>query len=697
MSDSSTRSAKLQKLDQFRKSVPYVSKSALSAILDEVGRTGAPSLHSRKQMKEATVASLDRVNAYGPLFKIEPVVDKAGQPHDVLLINFMSYLFAAYQQGGSFTSLIRDTFRRKPCSIDNPWQLCIYADEITPGNVLAARTERKSWMVYGSFLEHGQMTLQKEAAWATLFAKRSSSVSELPGGISQLTALILKHIFCNPTCNPTLGGVVLSHQGQNIRIYFKLGMFLMDGGAHKLVWGIKGDSGNKYCLLCKNVFHTHNRSNAEDDSEDEAVFTPLKHKMLDLATDSEILGSVSRLALNKMTCSAADFKLWQQASGINYVAEGLLFDQTIQQAGILQPVTQYCHDWMHGVCSSGTMTVAIYAVLVSLSQAGLPVWKLLADFVSLWKLPYAYSMPHLSDMFSPKRVEAYKKAKKFKCQASERLALYPIISMFVQTVPMKQNICLPQCRAFLAMSDVLDLLQSIATQTVEPSQLMQAVEIALATFVAAGWKNKMIKKFHWLLHYADQFERFKMLPACWSLERKHKLVNKFANPLCNTTQFEQSVLEELLSHELATVKQDGLFDHSTKLLNPHPCSKKFAQFISKCFDAAVSRDQCLIGAHARLSSSSTCSKRDVVLVQTDDVSQPWEAAEIWAHFDMDGKTFSLVSMLQLLSYEPARFCAKWQSVDLPMIIGTHDILCCLTFTKSEDNVVTGLIPYQFRY
>ena len=67
---SDARASKLQKLDQFRKSLPYVSKSALSAILNEVDRTGVPELHARKQMKEATVTSLNQMNAYSLLSQL---------------------------------------------------------------------------------------------------------------------------------------------------------------------------------------------------------------------------------------------------------------------------------------------------------------------------------------------------------------------------------------------------------------------------------------------------------------------------------------------------------------------------------------------------------------------------------------------------------------------------------------------------
>ena len=130
-------------------------------------------------------------------------------------------------------------------------------------------------------------------------------MAELLGGVSQMIAFLLKSIFCNPVCNPSLGCVVLSHHDQDIRIFFKLGMSLMDGGAHKLVLGVKGDSGSRYCLLCKNVFHTKASNNMDnEDSEDEAVFTPLRHSCLDLATDAELLGSVSRLTAKKLTSTS---------------------------------------------------------------------------------------------------------------------------------------------------------------------------------------------------------------------------------------------------------------------------------------------------------------------------------------------------------------------------------------------------------
>jgi hypothetical protein len=306
----------------------------------------------------------------------------------------------------------------------------------------------------------------------------------------------LQNIFCNGLCDPAKAGVVLKHpNGDHLRLYFELGMFLQDGGAHKLVLGVKGDSGSKYYLLCKNEFVIA-LGEAGEESDDEIISTVIQRKQMALATDADILASVGRLEQRRLTCSTADFKLWEQATGLNYQPNGLLFNKALRQAGAIKPASQYCHDWMHGTCSSGVMSVCIFRLFMSLTAAGFPAWTLFAGYLALWAMPEAFSAKHLADLFSPKRMESDKKAKKFKCQASEVLALYPIMAHFVQSIAMKRGCCLPQCVAFLAMCDVMDLLQSVVFGIVSPQQLMQSVEIALQAFVTAGWAQYMTKKFH---------------------------------------------------------------------------------------------------------------------------------------------------------------------------------------------------------
>lgn len=690
------RAQKLQRLNQLRRSVPYVSQSALAAILLDVKEKGVPELHQRKAMQEATSSELAKLDAYGPLLQTENGILKSGDTVPVLLVNPLSYMHAAVHQGGSYTELLLDTHRRCPSSPESPWELIVYSDEVVPGNVLASRNERKTWAIYGSFMQHGQVFLQKESAWMVLLCKRTTSVDALDGGISQLVAMVLKMICCNKFCTPQLSGMnLVLPGGEHLRIWFRLGMFLQDGAAHKYVLGIKGDSGSKFCMLCKNDFKI---KQDDDDSEEDVPFTALKHKDMLLASDEEVLSSVDRLAARKGTCSKAIFAMRERACGFNHQPNGLLLCKDLRDAGILQPVSQFCHDYMHGTCSNGTLTVAIFALCTSLSAAGLKVWSLLAEWVDLYKLPECFSKNYLAELFSPKKVKSYLTAKKFKCQASEALCLYPMIAHFVHRVPLKRGLCIPQCKAFLAMADVVDLLQSIAVGVVEPQQLLQAVEAALACFIAADWGQYMIKKFHWLLHLPDHLRRFKMLPACWCLERKHKLVNRYANPQYNTISFERSILLEVLSHDLAVLKQPGLFDVSVGLVTPHNASSKLRTFVSEMLDIELQPSECLTSTCTRMVPAGTCSRRDFVLLKNlDDGPQHWDACEVWAHLDVKGDKISLVCMMKLLNYSPEMASATWQSNQATMFVQTADILCCLTYTKDKNDQVNTLIPYQFRF
>ena len=73
--------------------------------------------------------------------------------------------------------------------------------------------------------------------------------------------------------------------------------------------------------------------------------------------------------------------------GLNHQPHGLLLSKELRDVGIIEPVSQYCNDYMHGTWSNGTLNVAIFALFTSLSAAGLKVWSLVADWVALWVLP----------------------------------------------------------------------------------------------------------------------------------------------------------------------------------------------------------------------------------------------------------------------------------------------------------------------
>ena len=67
MADS--RPTKHRKLNDLRRSVPVVSKSALSKVLQEVAEHGLPPVFNQKAMRDAAKDDLAQWNAYGDLLQ----------------------------------------------------------------------------------------------------------------------------------------------------------------------------------------------------------------------------------------------------------------------------------------------------------------------------------------------------------------------------------------------------------------------------------------------------------------------------------------------------------------------------------------------------------------------------------------------------------------------------------------------------
>jgi len=73
--------------------------------------------------------------------------------------------------------------------------------------------------------------------------------------------------------------------------------------------------------------------------------------------------------------SKEDWRKWQQAAGIKYSGQALLLSNSLLEQKLLAPCAQYCHDWMHGMCSQGVLCTIVSLVVKSLAEDALPnVW-----------------------------------------------------------------------------------------------------------------------------------------------------------------------------------------------------------------------------------------------------------------------------------------------------------------------------------
>ena len=181
-----TREAKLRRIDDFRRTLPHVSMTALHKIIAKLEREGIPELHGPKQMREASAAILDAPTPYGPIRQHAVLAQTTGAPYELEVAHPLAMLWTVARTPGGFSSFLQQRFMDCPSDRNNRWSLIIYTDEIVPGNPLGHENKRKSWVFYYSFLEFGMHALCNEDAWFLEAATRSSSVKLVSAGLSLL-------------------------------------------------------------------------------------------------------------------------------------------------------------------------------------------------------------------------------------------------------------------------------------------------------------------------------------------------------------------------------------------------------------------------------------------------------------------------------------------------------------------------------
>ena len=544
-----------------------MSGSAFTAAIRYCQEHDVSDLVSKQQqLTEAKRCSFDET-PYGPL--LTTVTLFSAPPHanrEMVIVNPMAYLYSAFKAGGGFTELMKDRLRQHPNSIDTPWRLALYADEIVPGNPLAVVNARKVWAMYFAFLEFHPV-LHYEDAWCPLITEPAVAVKTVTSGISQVFAAAIKVFFGSKTFDFRSGVQLQDPSGNRVRFYATLSMIIQDGAAHKSVFGCKGDAGIRMCMLCKNVVSTPSAL-TDADGTNLLVCSIVHESDCRFSTDAEVRGAVKRVAHFKATASKAQYELRTQAIGFSHLEHGLLQDPDLES--VVHPVSQYCHDWMHGVFNGGIFNVLVLRFMESLSieEPSFKPWERLDGYVKLWHWPGSTKFDATTaDLFNDKRVKNYRKAGHIKCSASQGLSVLPVAAMWAELVVKPSGVCPHAVRAVLSLCDLVEALQASLLGITTPAYLRTCVRTCLQACLDAGFRDSMIPKFHWAAHYARHLEKFGASFTCWVHERKHRFVKRYASDILSVSKYSTSVLSEVISHQMYQVSQPDAFDTSIGLIS----------------------------------------------------------------------------------------------------------------------------------
>ena len=624
----SRKKSKLQNLLTFKASLPSHSQSALAAFVQATKDHGLPEASSSNDQRNARRELLDSCHGglMGPLIQEAELTTIDGSLVRIHFANLLVYISSLFYMGGSFHELLYRTHQSNPSSITKPWNLMLYSDEIIPGNVLG-RAERKLWAVYATFHELGHF-LSHEDVWLTISLERSNFVSQLEGGICQIMSTVLSAIFCSDHSEPQGGFLLKGPSGQHVRLHFHWGICLADGAAHKQIWSSKGDAGTKFCLLCANVHARPATAGQDDDILDHGT---MKYKDLILTTDQDVLQSYERLdQRQKAGMSKAQFAIWQQATGLTWNPHAIMLNKGLLAKGLVRPVSQFCHDWMHGILQ-GTAPVVLYHTMQAIATEGFDIWSSMETYLPLWSFPGAWKAGHLATLFGSKHVAKYKSSQKFSSQASDLLGIFPVLRHFLYTIVLPAGSCPKACQAFLAQANLLDMVhQGTMFGATTRAKLLEAAETAMECFHCAEFQVPLMKKWHWLLHMPDFLQKHGTLPSTFTTERKHKTISAYATRLQKTGAFERNLMDQVVAMEITTLREPGLFPESCQLVKPHKPTKKQLQLLRHFLDGPAS--EAMVASSAKLARGGTIHCNDVVVFHHEDGL--WELGQVWFHLDL---------------------------------------------------------------
>ena len=693
------RAAKLRKLNDFRRRLPHCSASALASVLADIQENGLPDGDiSRVAMKDARNLQNNAHTRYGPILQSITLIDKDNAEAVLYIAHPMALLVTIVSDCEKFASFFHRKLRAHPCSHDNPWNLVLYTDEVTPGNPLATMNKRKFQAIYWTFLEFGNAALSREEFWFILATEYSIRIKNLAAGMSQVIGELVKVFFPTDEANFALAGCLLPIDVDGVRLWCKLTVLIQDGGAHKAVFHSRGDAASKFCLLCLNLF-TETSNLVDEDGDNLLVCNVIKHGELVQATSNNLRKTARYLESRADTTPPPDFVEMQQALGVTHHKHALLLDRSLDD--ICDPVDIYMHDWMHGNFVDGVFNVLLFLVLESMISRGYNnIYTTYSEFIANWKWPSRLHSAHLAEIFSESRSKKHRAAKQIKCQASDGLSLLGVTRRFTSSVLKPLDEANIASDAFLNFVEVIEIIIAASKSNVAPGQLLEAVETFLASFVAAFGFEWMTPKFHWLLHmhrYIGKWgTRFLGLLNCFCLERKHRVPKRYATDLTNTSNHQsKSLLMEVTSHHIGQLRSTSACDFSIGLIDPKKPSKRIRNILARVIeDMPVGDGDLLCSLHARYSEFGLCSKHDVVLFR-DAGDRNFRVAKIQLHVAIVGVTVSVCAIYNNHTHDDE--FSIWEPVsDSASFIETGLILEVCVYSELADGKLAVLLPYGYR-
>ena len=597
----------------------YVSQRGLEHVLTELREKNLlaedlPS--SRSSVKRAREDSLaTKTGRFGSLIQ-HMYIPTLSNPDKKVKVPFISpsALLGFCAQQKEFGEFLIRRLQDVPSTFQTPWRIAVYCDEVTPGNNLKSKNFRKTQAVYWSYLGFGQRGLTAEALWFPLLVLRSQLCNDL-GGMSVVWKHALRLFFQEH--DHRMGWFLETPHG-GITLYADLGVMIADEAALKQSVENKGASGVVFCMRCSNVVR-HDLMDVDHNAVVRSTCTDVSQ--FRLHTNQSTRDILLYLQSQEAISTKKRFSALETALGYNHRPDGLLMDDI----GFRIPEC-IMFDWFHIYLVHGICGNHCGCLLGTLKDAGIAA-EAISHFLESFRWPAQFAGANPKNILKAPRDS---KCAPLKAAASEMLNFLPVMRLFLLlfVIPRATAETLPACRCFLLLMQVMDLLQEISKgKPVSATSLQAAIRRHGDAFLEAHGSEHWVPKNHMSFHLPEFLRRHGTLISCWTHERKHKVLKRFATQSADTSRgWETSLLKDCLDVQLEAM-QSEMPSTDVRLLDKRPATKGLQTFLQDTLQAAP-EVPCYQGRRAVHGGGFTCQPGDVVVYRLQGVD---EVAQISFH------------------------------------------------------------------
>lgn len=294
------------------------------------------------------------------------------------------------------------------------------------------------------------------------------------------------------------------------------------------------------------------------------------------------------LLMQSESLSHADLAKLETALGFHYRKGGLLL-----RAKFGREIPEAVHfDWFHIYLAHGLGSTEAGLLCGALMDCGFSNHRV-DEFVSSFKWPRQHSGSTPKKVFSD-RDNRYDSAK---CSASELLNLLPVLRLFALLFAWDHDVTdRAAYTSFLNLVAVIDMLVAINKgKRVSGEELRAAVLTHLRSFLQRYQDDAWAPKAHMAQHLHEFLTRHGTLISCFTHERKHRLVKRFASQMVSPTNaFEKGLCQDILHVQLGNLKElevQPRFQGVARLEDPKPAAGQVKELGQRLFGNALVRTE----------------------------------------------------------------------------------------------------------